>query len=129
MKHLIIIILLLGFSSLTYGQANITEQTLNLPAPCALLSIDYINAKGLNFFVYPNPATDLLNVNIKASEPLQNPVLTLISVNGQVIYSKKLENNAVIINEQVELRNLSKGIYLLNIESTSYKATKKIIIK
>lgn len=129
MKQLYFLILFLHFSINSFAQNNITEQTLELPAPCEVLSIDYVIAANLNFIVYPNPATEWLNVSIKADEPLQNPVLKFISINGQIIYNKKLENNLSIINEQVKLMNLSKGIYFLHIESINYKAAKKIIIK
>ena len=129
MKLLIIFIFLLGFTFFGNAQDNITELTLELPQACEVLSIDYVNAEGLEFVVYPNPASESLNVKIKAYEPLQNPVLKFIGLNGNIIYSKQLENNISLIQEEVRTENLSKGVYFLTIEAQSYKATKKIIVK
>lgn len=129
MKHLYSFIFLLWFTFYSNAQDNITELTLQLPEACEVLSIDYVNANGLEFVVYPNPTTELLNIYIKAIVPLQDPVLTLTTLNGQTIYSKKLEKNVAQIHEEVRLENLSKGVYFLTIEAQSYKATKKIIVK
>lgn len=129
MKHLNLIIFLLGFTFYSNAQENMTELTLDLPEPCQVLSIDYIDADELEFIVYPNPTTQWLNVSITANRPLQNPVLNLANLNGQVIYTKKLENNTTQIQEQVKLESLAKGIYILTIQAKDYKASKKIIVK
>ena len=68
--------------------------------------------------VYPNPSTSI--VTIKA-EILKIESIKIFSMLGKEVMQPKVKNN------QVDISNLPKGIYLLQIQSDKTKITKKII--
>ena len=68
--------------------------------------------------VYPNPANRLLN--IKSND---NGILTLVSMNGQIIANKQMENEEIL-----NISTLENGLYLLKLE-TEKGITTKVDIK
>ena len=72
--------------------------------------------------VYPNPVTDLLNINISNSENLVTTV-KLFDSNGQLMYSAKMLNGSNKIN----MAKFAKGIYMLSISNASQKQNIKIL--
>lgn len=74
-----------------------------------------------NFALYPNPATNVLNIE---SKEIIDWVI-IYDLNGkQVKKSIPLKNDTHI---QIQIGNLVKGIYLLDIQSGKTKHTQKII--
>ncbi len=72
-----------------------------------------------SFTVYPNPTSNVINIS---TANLQIKNVMLIDVTGKVIYKN---NNAQPIN----VRNYSKGLYILKIESQEGNiASKKVVI-
>jgi len=60
--------------------------------------------------VYPNPATDILNIEISANGV--NRELYLVTVDGQEVYRTTLNSTA----QSIDLSTLSAGLYFLKIE-------------
>lgn len=60
--------------------------------------------------VYPNPTSDVLNIEISANGV--NRELYLVTVDGQQVYSAKLNATA----QSIDLSGLSAGMYFLKIE-------------
>jgi len=52
--------------------------------------------------------------------------LDIINLNGQVVYTKP-GNTVDLLN--IELPNLSSGIYFIRVSTKSFKKTEKLIIK
>lgn len=76
------------------------------------------------FEVFPNPATDKININI---ETINNNATTveLIDFLGKIIYTSNIDKNATI-----NTSNISKGIYLVNIISEGVSiASTSVIVK
>ncbi|MBN2867655.1 MAG: trypsin-like peptidase domain-containing protein [Flavobacteriaceae bacterium] len=90
-------------------------------APAAALSNDEFEIK--NFKVYPNPATNTLNINSKSDIEK----LTIYDINGRLINNISIKNNT--INYQIDINNLSQGMYFLEIESNGRKSVEKFIKK
>jgi len=61
-----------------------------------------------SFSVYPNPATDF--VNITATQPFSN--IVVYDVSGTVVYTKTGTDN----NARLPIQNLARGIYLVKID-------------
>ena len=76
----------------------------------------------LNVSVYPNPTKGI--VNIKLPENNEKTVLSLFDIQGRNILSKETNNS----EENLNIENLSDGIYMLSIQSGTLKTTKKIIL-
>ncbi|GAB0157556.1 hypothetical protein CHRYSEOSP005_28340 [Chryseobacterium sp. Alg-005] len=69
--------------------------------------------------VYPNPATDFIKIQSK----------TLITKVELFDATGRKVNNIKIDNDQIDVSNLSPGIYIINIETKENKFSKKIIKK
>lgn len=74
------------------------------------------------FSVYPNPATDIINVTNNDSILVNQVQLT--DLNGRVV--KNVTNNGVN-DMQINISDLSAGMYMMTIDSDQGKALKKIV--
>lgn len=72
--------------------------------------------------VYPNPTSDI--INISSIDNLSH-YLSLYDGTGRLIFSKKSEGN----QDQISIKDLSKGIYYLKIVNSENKVDVKTIIK
>ena len=72
-------------------------------------------------FVYPNPVTDILNVNITNSQ--NNVTADLFDQNGKRMYSGKLISGTNLI----DMTKFAKGIYLLTLKNNTETKNIKII--
>ncbi|HRE78246.1 MAG TPA: CotH kinase family protein [Flavobacterium sp.] len=73
----------------------------------------------LIFKVYPNPASEVLNINHSYSDVTFN----LFTIDGKIIKAGNLEN------QQINISDLQSGIYLLQLSSDGKSETKKIVKK
>jgi hypothetical protein len=73
------------------------------------------NKQGSNeVSIYPNPAADLANIDIKASENMEIQ-LTLFSSTGQILFSQKTHVKEGSNIVKLDVNNLKPGMYHLNI--------------
>lgn len=75
--------------------------------------------KTANVTVYPNPTADY--INIKSTSRVIS--VNVIDVSGKSVASKKSADN------QIDVRNLTKGTYIINVETENGTETKKFIKK
>ena len=88
------------------------------------LSTETFNAD--NFNAFPNPVSDVLYM--KFNLPLSNKaVAEVYSVDGRLVKSQNI--NTGVESSNIELQNLVKGIYLLQIQDNNSKKTIRIIKK
>ena len=94
-----------------------TDPTL---ANCTSLSVDEFNKN--DYKIYPNPANN--NVFIKTNKNFGEVTMTVIDINGRVVYSQKTN----LVNEvQINISNLQSGMYILNIKGETINTNDKII--
>ncbi len=97
-----------GFSQCTVPNLGLSDFALN----------------DTNIILYPNPATDILNVKLKnnlAESDVQS--ISIFGLKGELI-SKTLHYKPTI-----DIKNLSHGTYLVRIQFPNYLVTKKILVK
>jgi hypothetical protein len=83
---------------------------------------DIIQAKNSEVKIYPIPANEKINI-VSGSEL---SVIELLSISGNKILSENISGN----NYELNIRNVSEGIYFVKIKTTDNKETiKKIIIQ
>lgn len=77
-----------------------------------------------NVTIYPNPVTDILN--IETNTYVGNLLIDLIDLNGRLVQSNKISD----FNEKYALTvsNLPKGIYILKLKGEQFVHTQKISI-
>ena len=89
-------------------------------ANCTSLSIDEFNKS--DYMIYPNPTNN--NVFIKTNKNFGEVTMTVIDINGRVVYSQKTN----LVNEvQINISNLQSGMYILNIKGETINTNDKII--
>jgi len=72
-----------------------------------------------NFNIYPNPTTDLVNIELKENLTLEK--VLIYNINGQLVK----ETSDKIIN----VSGFAKGIYNVQVLTNQGKATKKVVVK
>jgi hypothetical protein len=83
-----------------------------------VLATNEIDAKNTSIAVYPNPTTDVLNINTK--DRVKSVVV--YDMSGKKV-ATKLEGTSI------DVRNLEKGAYTIAIETNKETQTKKFIKK
>ncbi len=78
--------------------------------------------------VYPNPANDILQVEIRSK---QNTLLTLniIDMKGSLLETKTLTNTKGTFNTSFDVSKLSKGNYILNLYDEEGIASYKFVVQ
>jgi hypothetical protein len=89
----------------------------NFSAKGVQLPLSVPENTSLSFKLFPNPASEILNINHSYSEVTYN----LFSIDGKIIKSGNLEN------QQINISDLQSGVYLLQLNTEGKTETKKIV--
>jgi len=84
-------------------------------------------AKANAYNVYPNPTSGLLTV--KLDKVIAGTVIKVTDVMGKEVYSNNVKNNGINQEVNLDLTNLSKGIYMMNIVNGKNVDVRKIIVE
>ena len=68
--------------------------------------------------VFPNPATDKITINAPAKSDIE-----IINIRGQIVKKMTINDN----NKDIDISNLSKGVYIIKIVTNKEIMTKKFI--
>jgi len=88
------------------------------------IGIDEIENK-ISFDIFPNPASDILNFNIKNQNIETNYEIVIYNIYGQKMYQNRHSENG-----NIDISNFKSGVYLMNIIfPNSQTITKKFVKK
>ena len=91
----------------------------------SFVGIDNIS-ESETFNVFPNPSSG--NIYLYGEKIFNKDFkLELVNINGQIIYSKYF--NSINHNYNIDLPDISKGMYILKIQGNDFVRTEKIIVK
>ena len=81
-----------------------------------------------DFMVYPNPARNQVQIDLKLDRPLDLQV-QLKSLNGSII-KHWVRGNVTALNEMLEIKMVPSGLYLLEVQSSNHQliAASKLLI-
>ena len=77
--------------------------------------------------IYPNPATDYLNVNMTAEAQQVN--VTVVDMSGKVLYTDVFNHGGGTQIYKVPVSELSSGIYFMNLMTPTGKTVQKFIVR
>jgi len=81
------------------------------------------------FKVYPNPATESLNVSFELKES-NNVVVEFIDITGRTLKTKNLgSRTANVYNEKIDVAQLPMGLYMLNVRTDNSVVSKKVFVQ
>lgn len=92
-------------------------------SPTAIAAID---ASG-KIRLYPNPASNLVTIDLSLTGVSGEAVLDLVTIQGQSLYHQELAVKAQAIT--LNLQAFSKGIYWIKISSSTAVGYKKLVIR
>ncbi|MFK7756702.1 MAG: choice-of-anchor J domain-containing protein [Flavobacteriales bacterium] len=93
-------------------------------ADCAIVVGIEEESVSNDFKVFPNPSTGLVNIQLGNT---QDQLVEVFNLSGQKVFSNNFQANSGIIS--LDLSDLSKGIYTVNLTSEGAVATEKLVIK
>jgi PKD repeat protein len=99
----------------TFGPFEVLRTTVGV------VDLDFV----ANMQIYPIPAVNYLNVNIELNS-VEQTQLRVIDVLGKVILTQNY--NAKIINSQIDVSNLSVGVYYLEFGNKVDRTLEKFVV-
>ncbi|MBA3682280.1 MAG: T9SS type A sorting domain-containing protein [Bacteroidetes bacterium] len=96
---------------------SITFPTINC-SPTSLIKEDF----KIWMQIYPNPASEILNVNLSTAE--NNSRIEILNCYGQAV----VKENIVGYNIRIPVNNMPNGIYTLNLISLSSRTSKRFVV-
>ena len=78
-----------------------------------------------NFACFPNPATNILNIQFEFKNEMDASI-SLTKAVGIPVYLKQLENFSGIYSDRIDLTKWEKGVYILKLKTENKTITKRI---
>lgn len=113
--------ILIRFVSDNYEESNGFELTYEI-----LTDLD--ENSDIDLSIYPNPASDNMYVDL-TSENEGNYTFTITDLMGKVVSTETVENYGGQIHHNINLSNLSKGMYILTVAGKDSKTARKFIVE
>ncbi|MDA3866985.1 MAG: T9SS type A sorting domain-containing protein, partial [Salinivirgaceae bacterium] len=77
------------------------------------------------FNMYPNPATDILTIDIENISYSENIEISIIDLNGKIVYSENIENS----NCKINISDYTAGLYFVELKTPGNIHKRKLIIE
>jgi len=95
----------------------------NLAFSGSVAAVDENSVQNIDLEIFPNPVSEIMN--IRTGENIApNTLLSIYSILGEEVYSEILKSGL----QQIHVRDLEKGIYIINVKSQEMLVNKKILI-
>ena len=78
--------------------------------------------------VYPNPATDMINIEVNASQASEMSI-SVFNIMGQNVMNQNVSINTGINTRPVSISDLNSGIYFVTVKANGFENTMKFIVK
>lgn len=98
---------------------NLTKTSI----PCGALSTDVheLDRTTVNFEVFPNPASEMLNVSLDWQQSKEAIAISLFDTQGKKILTEMVNMLQGSNNHVLDISNLVQGTYLLELRGTDWK--------
>ena len=106
-------------------KGNNTTFSIQMSQTAATTSVETPSETELN--IYPNPSSGIFNVEFLNADNTQEYSIKVYDVLGSLIYVKSIIGNE-IVNEQIDISDKAKGMYILSLESENSKSIYNRII-
>lgn len=96
--------------------------------------IDYWNTVGVEehtvnvISVYPNPASDFINVALQSDMP-EEVMVDVIDAAGRVVASELINTHSGISEGRVSVSHLNAGLYTVQLSGNGFVATSRVVVR
>ena len=90
-----------------------TDQKLDVPNVLNTTNIKELEETNWNLNMYPNPASDLIHVQLTGITLNEKLLISIMDANGKLVIQKEMDSNNEI---SIPLNRLSKGNYQLIVQ-------------
>ncbi|NOQ25857.1 MAG: T9SS type A sorting domain-containing protein [Bacteroidales bacterium] len=109
---------------------NISEASDTIyPKTDSSVGIEDIEDNAKHIKVYPNPATGYFNIEFKSEEIINELNISIYSIDGKLVYSNNKLINDNFIEEQINVKNMNTGIYIIKLNTGKNIITERLLIK
>lgn len=77
--------------------------------------------------IYPNPATDIVNIPVAAMHRGQDITLTVAAIDGRIVHTQSVKQNDRPI--ELSLNKWTKGLYIVTLQSAAGKETGRFVVQ
>ena len=105
----------------------VTENVVLPPvcwASCNLCTVGFEQVSSTEFSVYPNPSSDILNVNLSASTG-DLVTVQILDATGRLLVSQQASTSTI----QLETQSLSSGVYFVQVSTNTSRSTKPVFVQ
>jgi hypothetical protein len=103
-----------------YGPDNCDDRDISIVCP------GYTGDEVMIVNLYPNPVTDLLNIEVITSEIVKIN-LVVYNAYGDVLQQRELGNINYLLSKELDVSTFEKGIYILQLRAGSQIVTKRFV--
>jgi len=82
-----------------------------------------------NLYVYPNPTTGKFWVKFDATKHVDEATIVVTNVTGQQMIRKYFANPGKKLMEEIDLSNLARGVYMVEVKADSERLVRKLIVR
>ena len=86
-------------------------------------------ANGAEIKLYPNPATDRVQIEIEQVDAFEATSLTVLNAMGQQVFQQHFPANRQKWTHQIEVVGWAKGLYFVKIGNSSSQTIRKLLIE
>lgn len=87
------------------------------------LSTDINEVAVADFSMYPNPATDQVNVDLGT---ISNPMIRIFDLSGKVVHSTVVSGNGL---QTIDVSNINQGLYIVEVQGDNFQSMKRLTIQ
>ena len=100
---------------------EVEDYTINVLAPLSVAENQF-NVFG----VYPNPSNGEITLTLSTNDDV---TVSLFDIRGRKVYSQLHNNTSDSFTKKVDFSSMASGVYMLDVQSGSKRAIKKLVIQ
>ncbi len=101
------------------GVVHVIDAVLTIPTGIFNNSVENM------FRIYPNPATDMVTLELTNTERFTGGEIQIIRMDGRVITSMEILNTT----REIDLSNFDNGVYFIRFSSEGNNSTERLVLK
>ncbi|MDZ7880139.1 MAG: M36 family metallopeptidase, partial [Saprospiraceae bacterium] len=102
------------------GRGTIVEPTLSTPTTEI--------TEGSSLRLFPNPASDFLNINILVNSPVKDADVSIASVDGRIVWQQKVTfNGGKEVLLPVNMAGFASGMYFIKVRTDEKTLIEKVV--